>query len=105
MKIGVIPDTHGYFNPRIKTVFESEIVRPGLGWSALAMVAILTTITVLPALSSAGPASSGLSCQNLLINGGFEREGGWVIGNTPRPVSFTTTQVKAGQQAARLGIT
>ena len=46
-----------------------------------------------------GPVSG-----NLLVNGGFESDEGWVFSNTRWPGSYSTEVVHSGNRSARLGI-
>jgi serine protease len=42
--------------------------------------------------------------EELIVNGGFEGEGGWVFSQTQAPGAYATEVVHSGQRAARLGI-
>ncbi|MDW8072283.1 MAG: S8 family serine peptidase, partial [Anaerolineae bacterium] len=58
--------------------------------------------TATVAVSTATPIVSG--GEQLLINGGFETEGGWVFNQTPVPAAYATEIVRSGRRSARLGI-
>ncbi|MCB0191129.1 MAG: S8 family serine peptidase [Anaerolineae bacterium] len=45
------------------------------------------------------------SAGELVVNGGFESEEGWTLGDTPVRGSFSTDQALSGSQALKLGIT
>jgi aminopeptidase S len=42
--------------------------------------------------------------EELIVNGGFEGEGGWVFSQTQVPGAYATEVVNSGQRSARLGI-
>ena len=41
---------------------------------------------------------------NIMVNGDFESEGGWIFSHTRHPASYTTQVVHGGARAARIGI-
>ncbi len=43
-------------------------------------------------------------CQEQIENGGFETDGAWVIGSTPRPARYTTERAHSGSRSMLLGI-
>lgn len=55
----------------------------------------------LPA-STATPVVSG--GEQLIVNGGFETEGGWIFSQTRVPAAYSTEIVRSGRRSARLGI-
>jgi hypothetical protein len=50
------------------------------------------------------PSPTALPGQELVENGGFEQEGGWVIYETAYPARHTTHPVRSGQRALQTGI-
>jgi serine protease len=67
---------------------------PGPGPSPTPTFSPTPTLTVTP-----GPVSG-----NLIVNGDFETDGGWIFGATRHPAGYSTQEVHAGARAARLGI-
>lgn len=74
---------------------------------------IATTITPTPTVSpipsstptaSPTPSPSPNLPTELIINGSFETDEGWIIGDTPVLGSYNTTQVYTGARALKLGI-
>ena len=45
-----------------------------------------------------------LGGEQLIVNGGFESEGGWVFSQAPVPATYSTEIVHGGRRSARLGI-
>ncbi|MDW8102313.1 MAG: right-handed parallel beta-helix repeat-containing protein [Anaerolineae bacterium] len=43
-------------------------------------------------------------CQELVVNGGFETQAGWIIGATPRPARYVTSNVRSGSYSILLGV-
>lgn len=43
-------------------------------------------------------------CQELVVDGSFETQTGWIIGATPRPARYVTSNVHSGKYAVLLGI-
>ena len=62
------------------------------------------TITPIPPTITPVPTVVPLAGENLLTNGDFESEGGWVFGDTPVRGSYDSSIVLSGGRAARLGI-
>ncbi len=50
------------------------------------------------------PQAPAVTCQELLVNGDFETDQGWIMPLTQRPARYSTAQVLAGQRSLRLGI-
>jgi subtilisin family serine protease len=61
----------------------------------------LTPVIVEPPTATPVPLPPG----ELLVNGGFESNEGWVFGDTPIPGGYDTTIVLSGNRSARLGDT
>jgi len=57
--------------------------------------------TALP-ISTVTPVASG--GEQLLVNGGFEAEGGWIFSQTRVPAAYSTEMAHSGQRSVRLGI-
>lgn len=62
---------------------------------------IVVPTPTLPPATATAPAS----CTNLLSNGDFEGDGGWLIGPTALLAQFTTSQKHGGARALALGST
>jgi|GEM_PF-2617906 len=45
-----------------------------------------------------------VACQELVVDGGFETQTGWIAGVTPRPARYVTSTVHSGNYAVLLGI-
>ena len=45
-----------------------------------------------------------LGGEQLIVNGGFESEGGWVFSQAPVPATYSTEIVHSGRRSVRLGI-
>jgi serine protease len=60
-----------------------------------------TPIPVTPTTTTTPVATGG---EELIVNGGFEGEGGWIFSQTPVPGAYATEVVHSGQRSARLGI-
>lgn len=58
---------------------------------------ITPTATPTPAPITSGPGNE------LLVNGGFENNEGWIFGDTPVQGSYNTNVVRSGLRSARLG--
>jgi serine protease len=71
-------------------------------------VTVTPTLTpVPPVVTSTGtptPALGGLSPTNLIVNGGFETDEGWIFGDTPVRANFSSDRVQSGRRALKLGI-
>ena len=63
-----------------------------------------TTVVATPTLPPA-TATAPTSCTNLLSNGDFEGDGGWLIGPTALLAQYTTSQKHGGVRAIGLGST
>jgi hypothetical protein len=50
-------------------------------------------------------ATSAVDCRDLLLNGGFEEQSGWVFPVTAFPAGYNTSKVYDGLRSARSGIT
>ena len=50
------------------------------------------------------PTPTGESCQQLLVNGGFEESSGWTLASTAYPAVYSTERVYAGARSLRVGI-
>jgi hypothetical protein len=59
------------------------------------------TFTPTPPTPTATP---GPVSGNLIVNGGFEAEGGWIFSRTAYPAGYSTQVVYSGARSARLGI-
>lgn len=55
----------------------------------------------MPAPTATPVVSGG---EQLIVNGGFESEGGWVFSQTRVPASYATEIIHSGRRSARLGI-
>jgi serine protease len=53
-----------------------------------------------PTFTPTPPPASG----NLIVNGGFEAEGGWIFSRTVYPAGYSTQVVHSGARSARMGI-
>jgi serine protease len=53
-----------------------------------------------PTITPTPPPVSG----NLIVNGGFEAEGGWIFSRTVYPAGYSTQVVHSGARSARMGI-
>lgn len=42
--------------------------------------------------------------EQIIVNGGFETEGGWIFSQTRVPATYSTEIVRSGRRSARLGI-
>ncbi|NUQ38316.1 MAG: hypothetical protein HUU23_11075, partial [Caldilineales bacterium] len=55
--------------------------------------------------TTSGVWSYGLGwCDELILNGGFEREEAWVFPLTPRPAGYSTTRAHSGLRSLRAGV-
>lgn len=65
------------------------------------------TATIVPTntpTATPSPTPANGTCVELVANGGFETEGAWSFGYTPRPAGYVTTPIHGGVRALRLGI-
>ena len=75
------------------------------------LVVPVPTNTALPPTSASATATqpavtpTTASCANLLINGDFEADSGWLLGQTALPPQYTTAQKHGGARAIGLGST
>ena len=60
-------------------------------------------VAVMPAV--AAPRVLAQSCPNLIVDGGFETGGGWVLGPNPVTPQYVTFTKHSGNQSLMLGIT
>jgi serine protease len=60
------------------------------------------TATLPAPITTTTPVISG--SEQLIVNGGFEAEGGWIFSQTRVPAAYSTEVVHNGQRSARLGI-
>lgn len=58
----------------------------------------------LPALIKGYPAGTAPACVDVIVNGGFESQDGWIINDTPMPASYTSDRSHSGARSMRLGI-
>lgn len=61
---------------------------------------VAPTITATPTLT---PLPTAATCINLLNNGDFELDGGWLIDSSPMPPQWTTSQKHGGARSIALG--
>lgn len=59
------------------------------------------TATTAPGVTNTPTAVAG--CRDLLINGGFEDNSGWLLGQSVAPPQYIATQAQAGFRAMQLG--
>jgi serine protease len=74
---------------------------PGASPTPLPAGPTATPVTPTPPATTTPVATGG---EELIVNGGFEGEGGWVFSQTAVPAGFATEVVHSGQRSARLGI-
>ena len=53
---------------------------------------------------TATPTATAVPCSNAIINGGFENNDAWIIGNNVFPAGYSSQIVHSGQHAMRVGI-
>ncbi len=64
-----------------------------------------TPTVVEPPTATPTPALPPLPAGELLLNGGFENDEGWIIYDTPIDAEYDTSVVLSGNRAAKLGVT
>ena len=62
------------------------------------------TATHTPTATSTSTPDPSWSCDSVLVNGGFETEGGWVIPDTRYTAGYSGDIVRTGNRAMRMGI-
>lgn len=65
----------------------------------------LPPTTALATVTQPAVTPTTASCANLLINGDFETDSGWLLGQTALPPQYTTAQKHGGARAIGLGST
>jgi hypothetical protein len=59
--------------------------------------------TYLPAIWKGYQTEESSICVDVVVNGGFETDEGWIINNTPLPAAYTTQNPRSGARSMRLG--
>jgi hypothetical protein len=86
----------------LPTISPLPSLSPVLTLSPLPTTPAPATITPIPVTSTPLPPED-LSCPNILVNGGFEGNGGWHFGEDPVPPRYTSDAVQEGTRAVLLG--
>ena len=69
----------------------------------LMCLSLVLGMAILPA--AVAPPVAAQSCPNLIVDGGFETGGGWMLGPAPVPPQYVTFTKHSGNQSLMLGIT
>lgn len=73
--------------------------------TATATPTLTPTPTEAPAAPTATPVvAPGISCTNLLANGGFEGGAAWAVGSTQYPAAYALQPVRTGARSMRAGL-
>ena len=75
-----------------------------MSYSARLLICLSLVLGLAVPILIAAPVSAQ-SCPNLIIDGGFETGGSWVLGPAPVPPQYVTFTKHSGNQALMLGIT
>ncbi len=74
-------------------------------WSSEASFVVGASSVYLPLVLRDYPdPSANAACQDLILNGGFETDEGWLINDTTYPATYTLALVHSGSRAMQIGV-